>query len=83
MTTDQLIREAKKAHALVTLAEESQIKFAKTLDIFVSEPNQSAADLAEAIDVSPQYLSDVRHSRRIISAGVLERIADLDKTRSK
>lgn len=77
MTTDQLIQEAKKTVALVKAADEAQEQFGRSLDLYADSPLRSMSTLSDWADVSQQYLSDVRHGRRKISAAVLERIAEI------
>ena len=77
MTTEQLIREAEKTLALVKTADAALAKFAKTLDTYADTPLRSMSALSDWADVSPQYLSDLRHGRRTVSAAVLERIVEI------
>ncbi len=83
MTITQLIREAARSLAAANAHEKAEDTFAKHLDTHLNEPGNSASNLADWIDVSPQYLSDVRHGRRKISAAVLERIVELDRKVTK
>lgn len=80
MTTDQLIQEARKTLAEMKAAETTGNRFAKSLDEYLSD--HTAADLSGMIDVSQQFLSDVRHGRRNVSRALVELIAELHTKRS-
>lgn len=75
MPIRELSGEARRALNKVIAAQTAQATFASVLNTHLKDNN--ASELAEMVDVSPQYLSDVRHGRRQVSAAVLERFAEL------
>ena len=54
-----------------TLAERRK-EFSKVLNIHLE--SESAVDFAESVEVSPQYVSDLRKGKRAPSRDFLERI---------
>lgn len=76
MTRSQFIKRAQRHFQTIKAAQDAQDEFSAELGEFLL--TNEAKALAKEVEVSDQYLSDVRHKRRAISAVVLERIAELE-----
>lgn len=76
MTRNGFIRDARRALRLVRAGQDAQKFFAGRLGAYLRKVEAKA--LAEESAVSEQYISDVRHKRRTISANVLEKFAELE-----
>lgn len=72
----KLKREAAKVYNQRVFAERAETSLRKALMEFL-EGDTTANDVAALLQISPQYLSDIKNFRRSISDEVVKRLVNL------
>lgn len=77
MTISKVIEAANAAIALQDKTVTAKEEFRRRLVVFCDETKGAESKLADMIDVSAQYLNDVRHRRRKVSDALVARLGRL------
>jgi hypothetical protein len=74
VTLQQVALQAVKLQQQRTYCKEAEASVVKALNTFLD--GTPAALLADQLEITPQYLSDIRRGRRAISDEVVSRLCD-------